>query len=176
MFIPKKLFFAASSLILVASAQAADIVVPMNLVDENGIGKEIGQVTISDSPYGVVLTPALTGLPPGLHGFHMHENGKCDAVEKDGKKVAALAAGGHYDPLATKKHGTPWGEGHYGDLPPLFFDSNGNGNQPVFAPRFQWAKQFSGRALIVHAGGDNHSDTPAPLGGGGGRSSCGVIP
>jgi Cu-Zn family superoxide dismutase len=28
---------------------------------------------------------------------------------------------------------------------------------------------------MIHAGGDNHSDTPAPLGGGGGRMACGVI-
>jgi Cu-Zn family superoxide dismutase len=29
---------------------------------------------------------------------------------------------------------------------------------------------------MVHAGGDNHSDHPQPLGGGGGRIACGVIP
>ena len=32
-----------------------------------------------------------------------------------------------------------------------------------------------GRALMVHMGGDNHSDHPAPLGGGGARMACGVI-
>jgi len=29
---------------------------------------------------------------------------------------------------------------------------------------------------MVHAGGDNHADHPAPLGGGGERVACGVIP
>jgi Cu-Zn family superoxide dismutase len=29
---------------------------------------------------------------------------------------------------------------------------------------------------MVHAGGDNHADHPAPLGGGGMRILCGVIP
>ena len=29
---------------------------------------------------------------------------------------------------------------------------------------------------MIHAGGDNHADHPAPLGGGGGRIVCGVIP
>lgn len=28
---------------------------------------------------------------------------------------------------------------------------------------------------MVHAGGDNHSDHPAALGGGGARVSCGII-
>jgi Cu-Zn family superoxide dismutase len=28
---------------------------------------------------------------------------------------------------------------------------------------------------MVHAGGDNHADQPAPLGGGGARVACGVI-
>ena len=32
-----------------------------------------------------------------------------------------------------------------------------------------------GRSLMVHAGGDNHADHPAPLGGGGARVACGVI-
>lgn len=28
---------------------------------------------------------------------------------------------------------------------------------------------------MVHAGGDNHSDHPQPLGGGGERFACGVV-
>ena len=35
--------------------------------------------------------------------------------------------------------------------------------------------EVSERALMIHAGGDNHSDHPAALGGGGGRIVCGVI-
>ena len=34
---------------------------------------------------------------------------------------------------------------------------------------------LKGRALMVHAGGDNHADHPMPLGGGGARVACGVI-
>ncbi len=30
--------------------------------------------------------------------------------------------------------------------------------------------------LVIHEGGDNYSDTPKPLGGGGGRIACGVVP
>jgi Cu-Zn family superoxide dismutase len=35
--------------------------------------------------------------------------------------------------------------------------------------------EVKGKALMVHAGGDNFADQPAPLGGGGARIACGVI-
>jgi len=44
----------------------------------------------------------------------------------------------------------------------------------VLAPRLKLA-DLPGRSLMVHAGGDNHADHPAPLGGGGARVACGVI-
>ena len=170
---PKSFFIHLALISALPSAAAAEIVVPMNLVNENGIGNAVGEVTISESKYGVVLTPALNGLAPGLHGFHIHQNPDCGPNEKEGKLVPALAAGGHYDPDKTNRHGTPWGDGHLGDLPPLFVDANGNGTQPVLAPRLK-ISDLKGRALMVHVGGDNHADHPAPLGGGGARIVCGV--
>ena len=158
----------------ICAAAQADTGVTMNLVDENGVGKEIGKVTITESQYGVVLTPELTGLTPGMHGFHMHENPSCEPKEKDGKKVPALAAGGHNDPAGAKRHGAPWGDGHQGDLPALSVDASGNANQPALAPRVKMA-DLNGHSLMIHTGGDNYSDQPAPLGGGGARIACGVI-
>ena len=32
-----------------------------------------------------------------------------------------------------------------------------------------------GKAIMIHVGGDNYSDQPAPLGGGGARLACGVL-
>ena len=156
-------------------AANAEMVITMNQVDEKGIGATVGQVTISESKYGLVFTPALSKLSAGAHGFHVHQNADCTPKEKDGKMVAALAAGGHYDPDKTNKHGTPWGDGHLGDLPPLLVDANGNATQPVLAPRLKMA-DMKGRSLMVHVGGDNHADHPAPLGGGGARMVCGVTP
>lgn len=158
-----------------AFAARADVVVPMNLVDESGIGAPIGSVTVSETAYGLVFTPTLEKLPPGLHGFHVHANPSCAPGEKDGKKVAALGAGPHYDPKASGKHGLPWGDGHLGDLPALHVDADGEAAYPVLAPRLKLA-DLKGRSLMVHAGGDNHDDHPAPLGGGGARFACGVIP
>ena len=159
---------------LSAIAADAPLVVKMNVVDADGIGAAAGSTTVTESPYGLVFTPALTGLPPGLHGFHVHQNPSCAPGEKDGKKTAALAAGGHYDPDNSGQHGYPWGTGHRGDLPPLYVAEDGSATQPVLAPRLKLS-DLQGRSLMVHAGGDNHADHPAPLGGGGARMVCGVV-
>jgi Cu-Zn family superoxide dismutase len=165
----------AMLLALLSVPAYAETVVTLNVVDEKGVGAEIGKVTIADSRYGLVFTPALQGLPPGLHGFHVHQNPSCQPGEKDGKTIAAGAAGGHYDPAGTNRHGEPWGDGHLGDLPPLYVDANGSATQPVLAPRLK-AADVAGHSIMVHAGGDNHADHPAPLGGGGARVACGVVP
>lgn len=157
-----------------AGASAADTIVQMNLVDAKGVGADAGTITISESRYGLVFTPALRGLAPGLHGFHVHENPNCEPKEKDGAMVPALAAGGHLDPAKSGKHGEPWGDGHLGDLPPLYVAPDGTAMQPVLGPRLK-AADVIGRALMLHAGGDNHADHPAPLGGGGARVACGVV-
>ena len=146
----------------------------MRAISAIGDGAERGTVTIEQTPDGVKFTPALTGLEPGAHGFHVHEKGSCAPALKDGKPSAGEAAGGHYDPDGSKKHGLPSGPGHRGDLPALVVDGAGGASQPVLAPRLKLA-DVKGRALMIHAGGDNHADHPAPLGGGGARMACGVI-
>jgi Cu-Zn family superoxide dismutase len=159
---------------LLSGHALANPVVTLNLVDENGIGKAIGTVTISETRHGLVFTPDLAGLQPGVYGFHVHEKPSCAPAEKDGKIVPALSAGPHYDPAATKQHGTPWGEGHLGDLPALAVSASGKAINPVLAPRLELV-DLKGRSLMIHAGGDNHADHPAPAGGGGARMACGVI-
>lgn len=154
---------------------AQELQVPLKLATESGDGAAVGTVVLSQTRYGVVFTPQLQNLPPGLHGFHVHENGSCAPQAKDGKLTPAAAAGGHYDPQKAKQHSTPWGEGHAGDLPPLYVDAGGKAEQPVLAPRLKLS-EIEGKALMVHTGGDNHADHPAPLGGGGGRIACGVVP
>lgn len=153
---------------------ADDVVVQMNLVNEQGVGKSIGTVTISEGPKGLLFTPRLAGLAPGGHGFHVHQNPDCSAGVKDGKQTPGLAAGGHYDPLASGKHEGPQGGGHLGDLPTLAVNADGKAETAVVAPRLKMV-DVKGRSLMVHAGGDNYSDQPAPLGGGGARLACGVI-
>ncbi len=171
---PKFQMLCAASAFFLCGIAQADMSAQMNLLDAQGKSKPVGQVVVSETPYGIVFTPSLTGLPTGLHGFHVHEKPSCDPVEKDGKMMPAFAAGAHYDPASSKHHGAPWDDGHLGDLPALYVDAAGNANHPVLAPRLKLA-DLQGRSLMIHAGGDNHADHPMPLGGGGARLVCGLI-
>lgn len=171
----KKVLLIATLGLASTLAIAAELTVTMNAVDASGATRPVGAVKIVETAYGLAFYPSLTGLAPGLHGFHVHENASCAPGTQGGNAVAALAAGGHLDPQATKKHGEPWGDGHLGDLPALYVAPDGSASNPVLAPRLSKLADVQNRALMVHAGGDNHADHPAPLGGGGARVACGVI-
>jgi Cu-Zn family superoxide dismutase len=158
-----------------AASSGDKLQAPMTLVTASGTGKMIGSVTIAESDKGLVFTPSLNGLPAGPHGYHVHETGNCSMNEKDGKKVAAGAAGGHFDPTGTKQHLGPTGSGHLGDLPPLVVGGDGRATVAVTAPHLTKLAEVKGKALMIHAGGDNYADKPLPLGGGGERIACGVI-
>lgn len=156
--------------------EVAKIEVKVQQLDVEKGNKDVGIVTITESPYGLVFTPDLKDLSQGLHGFHIHENPSCEPKEKDGKLVAGLGAGGHWDPKEAKQHGFPWqDDAHLGDLPALAVDHDGMASNPVLAPRLKTLDEVKGRSLMIHAGGDNHSDQPKALGGGGARMACGVI-
>jgi Cu-Zn family superoxide dismutase len=155
-------------------AMAAEKVVAMRAVSETGIGKIIGIIKLADSEQGLIISPDLAELPPGGRGFHIHENPSCATLEKDGKKVAGLGAGGHYDPAHSGKHAGPTGSGHAGDLPALIVAADGTATQSIVASKLKIADVID-RAIIIHAGSDNYSDDPKPLGGGGARIACGII-
>jgi superoxide dismutase, Cu-Zn family len=151
------------------------IEISIDLTAPTGVGKNIGSVRAEDTEYGLLLTPNLTDLSTGIHGFHVHEKPDCGPAEKDGNTVPGLAAGGHYDPEGTGKHEGPYSQNsHLGDLPPLIVSQDGTATLPILAPRVKVAN-LGGRSLTIHAGGDNYSDTPKPLGGGGDRLACGAI-
>ena len=139
-------------------------------LDKHGVHERIGYVTLEDTVDGLLLTPDIHSLPPGERGFHIHEFG--DLKPSAGK--AGGSAGQHYDPQRTKRHLGPYGDGHLGDLPRLEVDSSGRALTPVVAPRLT-LDEVKGRALIIHSGGDNYSDTPVVNGGGKSRIAGGVI-
>jgi Cu-Zn family superoxide dismutase len=165
----------ALSFLAAAPIVASEMVFEMFTIGKGGKESAVGTLTISETPYGVLVEPALKGVvnAHGLHGFHVHEFPDCGPGEKNGDTVPGLAAGGHYDPQGTGRHSGPYGTGHLGDLPALYIDSEGNGTTPVLAPRLK-SSDFKGRSVIIHSGGDNYSDDPSPLGGGGSRMLCGV--
>ena len=60
-------------------------------------------------------------------------------------------------------------------LPALVVNNDGKATDAVIAPRLKSLDEVKDKALMVHVGGDNMSDQPKPLGGGGERYACGVI-
>lgn len=171
----KRLSLAVLTLLACTGAQAASDEVEMHLVTSQGVGQSIGTVKITETDKGLEFAPDLKALPPGDHGFHVHAKGTCEPAMKAGKPSAAEAAGGHLDPHTTGKHEGPEGAGHMGDLPVLQVNNDGKVTQPVVSPRLKKLDEVKNKSLMIHVGGDNYSDKPEPLGGGGARYACGVI-
>lgn len=162
-------------LFLAAAPASADTVkATLHLATEKGDGDAVGTVSFTDENGGVTIQTDLHGLKPGLHGFHIHEKDSCGPSEKDGKITPAGAAGGHYDPENTGKHLGPGGGGHKGDLPVLTVGEDGTAKVSMRVKGLTTA-EIKNRAVMVHAGGDNYSDMPEALGGGGARIACGII-
>jgi Cu-Zn family superoxide dismutase len=159
----KKQWLILSGFILSMSlAQAAELSVPINNTQTQ---QAIGTVVFTDTSYGLLISPNLISLPTGLHGLHLHQHPNCGDHGTD--------AGGHFDPALTNSHQGPYGKGHLGDLPVLYVSADGKANTPTLAPRLK-VSDLKGLTVMVHANGDNYSDSPA-LGGGGAREACGVI-
>ena len=112
---------------------------------------------------GVHLDVKVSGLSPGLHGFHVHEVGDCSALD-------ASSAKGHFNPTG-KPHGS-----HAGDLPDLTADASGNARLSTNVPLLtldDGSMSIMGRAFVVHADPDDH--VSQPTGNSGKRVACGVI-
>lgn len=172
--IPTSLLFFSLVLLLAGVAHAGTVSATLYKATDTGNGEAVGTVTFTDGPDGLVIETDLKGLPAGQRGFHVHEKPDCSPVSKDGKMTHAGAAGGHYDPDKTGKHLGPDGGGHRGDLPVLTVSEDGTAKTTMTLKGIK-AEEFRNRALMIHAGGDNYSDDPEPLGGGGARIACGVI-
>lgn len=163
---------------MVASAGAAEISVTLHEATKQGVGDPIGQVRLEDSTHGLLIEPALEGLKPGPHGFHVHENADCGPVNRDGEVIPVGAAGGHYDPENTGRSDGPYGTGALGDLPNLIAGQDGSVTIPTLAPRLE-VQDVRGRSLVIHAGPDgygqghagHHHDQASHR-----RVACGIIP
>ncbi|EBS4373306.1 superoxide dismutase [Cu-Zn] [Salmonella enterica subsp. enterica serovar Oranienburg] len=167
---------AAAGFLVAGAASAALLTVPVNEALPTGQGKYLGDITVTETPYGLLFTPHLTGLTPGVHGFHVHTNPSCMPGLENGKEVPALMAGGHLDPAKTAQHLGPYNDkGHLGDLPGMVVNADGSATYAVLAPRLKSVSELRRHSLMIHAGGDNYADAPAKLGGGGARFACGVI-
>lgn len=162
------------TVLVAGTCWAEERMTEMHAVSEDGVEDSIGQITIKETDDGLAFYPELQGLSPGLHGFHIHENPDCGPDGSNGERGPALAAGAHYDPEGTGAHKAPWEDGHMGDLPALYVDSDQRAAHPVFVSGLE-LDDIKERALMIHEGGDNYADDPKPSGGGGPRVACGII-
>ena len=122
---------------------------------------------------GVVrLEAKFTGLTPGKHAIHLHENSDCSAAD-------GSSAGGHWNPTM-ERHGK-WGDAegyHKGDIGN--FEANDDGNGSITFETDQWCigcgdanKDILGKSVIVHEGVDDF--VSQPTGDAGGRLACGGV-
>lgn len=83
----------------ISCSALADNTLTVKMYDtmDTGTGNSIGEITVSETPYGLLFTPHLNGLTPGVHGFHVHEKPSCMPGMQNGKNIPALMAGGHLD-------------------------------------------------------------------------------
>uniref|UniRef100_F6JRN6 Superoxide dismutase [Cu-Zn] n=1 Tax=Amaranthus hypochondriacus TaxID=28502 RepID=F6JRN6_AMAHP len=115
----------------------------------------------------------ISGLKPGLHGFHVHALG--DTTN------GCMSTGPHFNP-AGKEHGSPEDDvRHAGDLGNITAGDDGTATFTLIDSQIplSGANSIVGRAVVVHAdpddlgrGGHELSKT---TGNAGGRIACGII-
>uniref|UniRef100_A0A915AL25 Superoxide dismutase [Cu-Zn] n=1 Tax=Parascaris univalens TaxID=6257 RepID=A0A915AL25_PARUN len=123
-----------------------------------------------------MLKGEISGLTPGLHGFHIHEYG--DTTN------GCISAGAHFNPFK-KTHGGPKDEErHIGDLGNVEADANGIAKFQIVDKLVQLHGEYSviGRSLVVHVGEDDlgkgtgdKKEESLKTGNAGARAACGVI-
>jgi len=131
-----------------------------------------GRATLQETSQGLKVVVQVAGVPPGLHGLHVHERGDCSDQGK--------AAGGHYNPAGVP-HGLLPKDGpskaHAGDMGNIAVGPDGSGTLTVVLPGVSLRGSgdtpgVDGRAIIVH---EKPDDFGQPVGNAGGRIGCGVI-
>ena len=135
-------------------------------------GAIIGKATFEQTPTGVLMSVDVRGLPPGVHGIHLHATGSCASDFK--------AATGHINP-GKVVHGLRNPDGpDNGDLPNLYAAADGTARAEFFATRVSVSGgempallDEDGSAVIIHENPDDYMIQP--IGGAGGRIGCGIV-
>jgi Cu-Zn family superoxide dismutase len=139
----------------------------------NADGQSVGKATFEEVAGGVEIHFEGKNLPPGSHGFHIHDTGDCDAP-------SFTSAGDHFNPTGAE-HGFMNPKGHHmGDLPNLQVRPDGTADVVVVVKGATLAESGEeslvdgdGTALVVHTKEDDQLTDPS--GDSGARIACGVI-
>lgn len=158
---------AAVTALFPALPAAAQDIAAAEVMDREGAF--LGTVYLRDEPSGVTrVTVALTGVPEGAHGIHLHEKGDCSADD-------FTSAGGHIAGDAQHGIGVEGGP-HPGDLPNVVVLDDGVVNAEMFNPLLDLDSMIfdeDGAAFIMHEGPDDYVSQPA--GDAGARIACGTF-
>ncbi|KAF5192669.1 Superoxide dismutase [Cu-Zn] [Thalictrum thalictroides] len=141
------------------------------LNSKDGVDGTVYFTQEGDGP--TTVTGTLSGLKPGLHGFHVHALG--DTTN------GCMSTGPHYNP-AGKEHGAPQDENrHAGDLGNVTVGNDGTVNLNIVDCQIPLTGPNSiiGRAVVVHADPDDLGkgghELSKSTGNAGGRIACGII-
>jgi Cu-Zn family superoxide dismutase len=141
----------------------------------NGDRQEIGEVTVTETPSGVLIRLDLQRNPakvaPGTHAVHIHEVGQCVPPFQ--------SAGAHLNPMK-KQHGFLDKQGtHIGDLPNIHVPQDGPFTVEMMIPQASLSGSRTnlldgdGFAVVIHQGADDYKTDPA--GDSGDRIACAAI-
>ncbi len=158
---------------IVASVSVLTVFAAAKKVElKNAKGESVGTATISAAGTGIKIKLNLKDLPPGQHGFHIHQTASCEAPD-------FKSAGGHFNPT-NKHHGLDNPEGpHAGDMQNVTVAANGTAKTTLMDPNASLGDgpnsvfANGGTALIIHEKADDLKSDPA--GNAGARIACGVI-
>lgn len=138
---------------------------------KNADGTEIGTAKLTETPNGVLIALDVSGIPAGMHAFHVHAVGKCEGPD-------FKSAGPHFNP-DDAKHGIMSQQGpHAGDMPNLEVPADGKFQVEVLNTLVRLKGENSvfdddGAAVVIHAKADDYKTDPA--GDAGDRIACGVL-
>nr|AKT44358.1 copper-zinc superoxide dismutase [Catharanthus roseus] len=141
------------------------------LNDNEGVSGTIFFTREEDGP--TTVTGTISGLKPGLRGFHVHALG--DTTN------GCMSTGPHFNPVG-KEHGAPEDENrHAGDLGNVTASEDGIANVSIVDKQIplMGAHSIVGRAVVVHADPDDLGtgghELSKSTGNAGGRVPCGII-
>jgi len=145
-----------------AAPASAAMLVPFPILGPNGEPRGFASF-FSDGQRTAIKVDA-EGLPPGVHGIHLHAVGRCDGPD-------FKSAGAHWNP-AGKQHGhdNPAGA-HLGDLPNL--DAGADGKASASFAIEGDMDDADGTSLVIHAKPDDYKTDPS--GNSGERIACAVL-
>lgn len=174
----KKLFYAGSfaALFSLAGCQEEDPLTLVRLAHAD-LGAKSGSNLVGTASFsqlsgrGVRLYVVVSGLTPGEHAVHLHQNGDCSGA-------TAMNVGPHWNPTS-EPHGrrgtSPY---HRGDIGNIMVGPDGAGVLAVTAEDWNIggsdpSRDILNKAIIVHANADDYVSQPS--GNSGAHIGCGVV-